>query len=87
MRQEELKALRKDKTDRLVTNHLKHHDAHNHADSSVDDSYRRLLGIAPPLRISRMGYKSALLKKAYAVALKQQQLLRSNSALSEKESL
>ena len=87
MRQEELKARRKDKTDRLVKNYLKKHDANNHADSSVDDYYRRLLGIPPPPRFSTMGQKSALLNKAYAVALKQQQLMRSNSALSENESL
>ena len=59
----------------------------NSLDASLDDYYRKLLGIPPPVASSNMGQKSTLLNKAYAVALKQQELLRSNSALTEHESL
>jgi hypothetical protein len=86
LRQEELKAARKDKTGRFVKNYLSKHDVYT-ADASVDDYYRKLLGIAPPTPLSAMGQKSSLLNKAYVVAVKQQQLLRSNSALTEQESL
>lgn len=86
LRQEELKAARKDKTGRYARNYLAKHGAFK-ADVSVDDYYRKLLGISPPTPLSAMGHKSTLVNKAYAVALKQQQLLRSNSAMTEQESL
>ena len=87
-------AKKRNVTDRLVQSYLAKKDVFsfdtsttgNDHDRNVDDYYRKLLGIPAPSPTTVMGQKGALLNKAYAVAMKQQEIMRTNS-LSEEESL
>jgi hypothetical protein len=74
--------------DRLVTGYLNKRSQRNVGEPiDADDYYRRLLGSkkAPGID-SAMGSKSATLAKAYAVAVKQYHVMRTEN-LSEKEAL
>jgi hypothetical protein len=75
--------------DRLVTGYLNKQIQQRNSDEPVDadDYYRRLLGSkkAPGID-SAMGAKSATLAKAYAVAVKQYHVMRTEN-LGEKEAL
>lgn len=79
--------------DRLVTRYLNREDKtktsskRNGDGLSADDYYRRLLGSnKAPGMDTAMGAKSATLAKAYAVAVKQYHMMRTEN-LSEKEAL
>ena len=78
--------------DRLVTGYLnKQQRASSQKKNSdgltADDYYRRLLGgNKAPSKDSAMGTKSAALSKAYAVAVKQYHMMRTEN-LSEKDAL
>jgi hypothetical protein len=94
MRQMELQSKKKTKTDRLVQSYLNRKSSEQQQDTNhvpvektVDDYYRHLLGIAAPEPTSIMGQKSSLLNKAYVVALKQQELMRTSSDMTQDESL
>jgi hypothetical protein len=94
LRQMALQEKKKTKTDRLVQSYLNKQSAEQKQEShdatdekTVDDYYRHLLGIAAPAPTSVMGQKSSLLNKAYVVALKQQELMRTSSDMTQDESL
>mmetsp|Transcript_1291 Transcript_1291/g.3286 ORF Transcript_1291/g.3286 Transcript_1291/m.3286 type:complete len:658 (-) Transcript_1291:69-2042(-) len=77
-------------TDRLAQNYL-NRQQHTDRDSSepltADEYYRRLLGSnKAPKAESAMGAKSAMIAKAYAVAVKQYEVMRTGN-LSEKEAM
>jgi 2-iminoacetate synthase ThiH len=75
--------------DRLVTGYLnkQRHSAKNSDGLSADDYYRRLLGAQKaPGMDTAMGTKSATLAKAYAVAVKQYHMMRTEN-LSEQDAL
>ncbi|KAL3915699.1 MAG: hypothetical protein SGARI_008131, partial [Bacillariaceae sp.] len=77
--------------DRLVTGYLNKQQQRSHQKNSdglsADDYYRRLLGSnKAPAKDSAMGTKSAQLSKAYAVAVKQYHVMRTEN-LSEQEAL
>lgn len=84
LRQEQA-AMKKTQADRLVQSYLNKKDVFNEMDRTADDYYRKLLGISAPAPTTMMGQKSALLNKAYAVAIKQEQVMR--SGVSEEASL
>jgi hypothetical protein len=54
---------------------------------TIQDYYRKILGVPAPPLTSAMGKQSSILNKAYAVAIKQEELMRSNKDMTEKESL
>lgn len=74
-------------TDRLARNYLARQQKSSAEPATAEVYYQRLLGAnkAPKIN-SAMGSKSALLNKAYAVAVKQYHLMRTEN-LSEKEAL
>lgn len=53
---------------------------------TTEEYYRRLLGVAPPRTSTAMGQKTAAVQKAYAAAVKQYQLQRTEG-LSEEDAL
>jgi len=69
-------------------NKQRHESSSSNADNiSADEYYRRLLGSKrAPGMDSAMGSKSAILAKAYAVAVKQYHMMRTEN-LSEKDAL
>lgn len=77
-------------TDRLAQNYLnkQSHGMRNSGDNlTADDYYRRLLGSnKTPKADSAMGSKSAMIAKAYAVAVKQYEVMRTDD-LSEKDAM
>lgn len=77
-------------TDRLAQNYLNRQtkaDSNSSEPMTADEYYRRLLGSnRAPKAQSAMGAKSAVVAKAYAVAVKQYELMRTDH-LSEKEAL
>eukprot|EP00532_Pseudo-nitzschia_australis_P007800 CAMPEP_0168174496 /NCGR_PEP_ID=MMETSP0139_2-20121125/6538_1 /TAXON_ID=44445 /ORGANISM="Pseudo-nitzschia australis, Strain 10249 10 AB" /LENGTH=662 /DNA_ID=CAMNT_0008092657 /DNA_START=130 /DNA_END=2118 /DNA_ORIENTATION=- len=77
-------------TDRLAQNYLnrqQHTDRNSSEPMSADEYYRRLLGSnKAPKAESAMGAKSAIIAKAYAVAVKQYEVMRTDN-LSEKEAM
>jgi hypothetical protein len=74
--------------DRLVTNYLNKKNQRASGDPvTADDYYRRLMGSRKaPAIDSAMGSKSSTLAKAYAVAIKQYHVMRTEN-LSEQEAL
>ncbi|VEU40839.1 unnamed protein product [Pseudo-nitzschia multistriata] len=77
-------------TDRLAQNYLNRQKQTNRDGSeptTADEYYRRLLGAnKAPKAGSAMGSKSAMIAKAYAVAVKQYEVMRTDN-LSEKEAM
>eukprot|EP00536_Pseudo-nitzschia_multiseries_P005196 jgi/Psemu1/254295/estExt_Genewise1Plus.C_950015 len=77
-------------TDRLAQNYLnrqRHMDRNSSEPLTADEYYRRLLGSnKAPKAESAMGAKSAMIAKAYAVAVKQYEVMRTGN-LSEKEAM
>lgn len=76
-------------TDRLARNYLnkQQREAKSGEPATGEEYYRRLLGSNKAPKIdSAMGSKSAIMNKAYAIAVKQHQLMRTES-MSEKEAL
>lgn len=76
-------------TDRLARNYLskQRQGAKSGEPATAEEYYRRLLGSNKAPKIdSAMGSKSAMLNKAYAVAVKQYHLMRTDQ-MSEKEAL
>jgi hypothetical protein len=72
-------AKKKDMTSRLVQSYLAKQDMFSSStfggvDRSVDDYYINLLGIRAPPSTTVMGQKGSLINKAYAVAMKQQEI-------------
>ncbi|GKY93564.1 hypothetical protein MPSEU_000323800 [Mayamaea pseudoterrestris] len=63
-----------------------HHDHNDGAPKSTQEYYRRLLGVAAPPPTSSMGQKPAAVQKAYAAAIKQYQLQRTQG-LSEADAM
>jgi hypothetical protein len=74
-------------TDRLAQDYLNNQRAASDEPATAEEFYRRLLGANRTPKIdSAMGAKSARLNKAYAVAIKQYHLMRTEN-LSEKDAL
>ncbi len=77
-------------TDRLAQNYLNrqnHQDRSSSEPMTADEYYRRLLGSNKALKAdTAMGSKSAMVAKAYAVAVKQYEIMRTGN-LSEKDAL
>ncbi|CAJ1968814.1 unnamed protein product [Cylindrotheca closterium] len=76
-------------TDRLANNYLNRilRGGNTGEPGTAEEYYRRLLGSSKAPKVdSAMGSKSAMLNKAYAVAVKQYQLMRTED-LGEKEAL
>jgi hypothetical protein len=74
-------------TDRLARNYLNRQQSSSGEPATAEEYYRRLLGSSKsPKMDSAMGSKSAMLNKAYAVAVKQYHLMRTED-LSENDAL
>ena len=74
-------------TDRLARNYLSKQQSSSGEPSTAEEYYRRLLGSNKAAKMdSAMGQKSALLNKAYAVAVKQYYIMRTEN-LKEKDAL
>lgn len=73
--------------DGLAQSYLNRQRSSSGEPATAEEYYRRLLGVNKANRMdSAMGHKSALLNKAYAVAVKQYHMMRTED-LSEKEAL
>lgn len=77
---------KKHPTDSLVKKYMKRQDQSQKKKGSTEDYYQKLLGIQPPSESYAMGQKSAALSQAYAFAIKQYEVMRTQD-LSEKEAL
>jgi len=74
---------KKHPTEKLVQHYLQRQRKPR---ATTEDYYRKLLGIQPPTENYAMGQKSAALSQAYAYAMKQYQVMRTQD-VSEKEAL
>lgn len=70
-------------TKKLVHKYMKRQ---NKSQASTEDYYKKLLGVQPPAENYAMGQKSASLSKAYAYAVKQYEVMRTQD-VSEQEAL
>ena len=74
---------KKHPTEKLAANYLKRQPKPK---ATTEDYYKRLLGIQPPTEDFAMGHKSAAVSKAYAYAVKQYEVMRTQD-VSETEAL
>jgi len=74
-------------TEKLVENFLKRQQQMNPHGLTTEEYYDRLLGIPPPSKTTAMGNKSAILNKAYAFALRQYEIMRTDDSITEQESI
>jgi hypothetical protein len=73
-------------TEKLVKKYMKRQELANKSHATTEDYYQKLLGIKPPSGSMAMGQKSAAVSQAYAFAVKQYEVMRTQD-LSEKDAL